>query len=266
MDQGEGVEGAERKRDPLDFALWKAHKPDEDTWWESPWGPRPAGLAHRVLGHGRVAAGARLRDPRRRRGLIFPHHENEAAQTRAARGEPLARLWVHNGMVRLQEAKMAKSVGQHLPAPRGARRLRAGRPAHVLLRAATTASRSSSTKSACQRRAAQVRRIREAARGLEPGPSPEWSAPLKERFFDALWPTTSTRRRRWPPCSTGSGRPTAPASRRGRATCGRCSPCWAGEPALRRCGRATRPRCASWPKPAGARARGARLRRGGPAA
>ena len=58
MDQGEGVEGAERKRDPLDFALWKAQKPGEDTAWDSPWGRGPAGLAHRVLGDGGVAARA----------------------------------------------------------------------------------------------------------------------------------------------------------------------------------------------------------------
>ena len=60
MDQGEGVEGAALKEDPLDFALWKAQKPMEDTAWDSPWGARPAGLAHRVLGDGRG-------DARRRR-------------------------------------------------------------------------------------------------------------------------------------------------------------------------------------------------------
>ena len=53
MDQGEGVEGAARKRDPLDFALWKAQKPDEDTAWDVAVGPGPARLAHRVLGDGR---------------------------------------------------------------------------------------------------------------------------------------------------------------------------------------------------------------------
>ncbi len=90
MDQGEGVEGAERKRDPLDFALWKAHKPGEDSAWDAPWGPgRPgwhiecSAMAEQLLGlefeiHGGGS------------DLIFPHHENEAAQTFAARGEPLA--------------------------------------------------------------------------------------------------------------------------------------------------------------------------------
>ena len=100
------------KRDPLDFALWKAHKPGEDTAWESPWGRGRPGLAHRVLGDGgedpraststSTAAGS---------DLVFPHHENEIAQTEAGRGEPLARIWMHNGMIRFGEEKMAKSVG-----------------------------------------------------------------------------------------------------------------------------------------------------------
>src|SRR4051794_1662439 len=110
-EQGEPDEDAALKRDPLDFALWKAHKPDEDTWWESPWGRgRPgwhiecSAMAETFLGldfdlHGGGS------------DLLFPHHENEIAQTEAGRGKPLARLWMHNGMVRFEEEKMAKSVG-----------------------------------------------------------------------------------------------------------------------------------------------------------
>ena len=111
MDQGEGVEGAQRKRDPVDFALWKGQKPDEDTAWNSPWGQgRPgwhiecSAMAEAELGLGFEIHGGGS-------DLVFPHHENEAAQTCAARGAPLAQMWVHNGMVRLQEEKMAKSVG-----------------------------------------------------------------------------------------------------------------------------------------------------------
>ena len=111
MDQGEGVEGADRKGDPLDFALWKGEKEDEDTAWPSPWGRgRPgwhiecSAMAEELLGveldiHGGGA------------DLLFPHHENEAAQTLAARGRPLARIWMHNGMLQLGGEKMAKSVG-----------------------------------------------------------------------------------------------------------------------------------------------------------
>lgn len=111
MDQGEGVEGAALKEDPLDFALWKAHKPGEDTRWDSPWGPgRPgwhiecSAMAEQLLGVGFDIHGGGS-------DLVFPHHENEAAQTRAARGQELAQLWMHNGMIQFTGEKMAKSVG-----------------------------------------------------------------------------------------------------------------------------------------------------------
>ncbi len=111
MDQGEGVEGSERKRDPLDFALWKAHKPDEDQSWPSPWGDgRPgwhiecSAMAEGLLGVGFDIHGGGS-------DLVFPHHENEAAQTRAARGHELATIWMHNGMIQFTGEKMAKSVG-----------------------------------------------------------------------------------------------------------------------------------------------------------
>jgi cysteinyl-tRNA synthetase len=117
--------------------------------------------------------------------LVFPHHENEAAQTRAARKRPLTRLWMHNGMVRLQEAKMAKSVGnifllhQALDAY--------GRDALVMYFCAGHYRQPIEFDDARLTEAgAQVRRVREAARGLTPGASPEWSEPLKERFFAAL--------------------------------------------------------------------------------
>ncbi len=111
MDQGEDVEGAQRKEDPLDFALWKGHKEDEDTVWDSPWGPgRPgwhiecSAMAEQLLGVGFDIHGGGS-------DLVFPHHENEAAQTRAARGAELTKLWMHNGMIQFTGEKMAKSVG-----------------------------------------------------------------------------------------------------------------------------------------------------------
>ena len=91
MDQGEGLEGSQLKEDPLDFALWKAHKPGEDTVWEAPWGSgRPgwhiecSAMAEQFLGVGFDIHGGGS-------DLVFPHHENEAAQTRAARGQRAAR-------------------------------------------------------------------------------------------------------------------------------------------------------------------------------
>jgi cysteinyl-tRNA synthetase len=99
------------KESPQDFALWKARKEDEDTWWESPWGDgRPgwhiecSAMAEAVLGIPFEVHGGGS-------DLVFPHHENEIAQTEAARGKPLSRTWMHNGMVELSDEKMAKSVG-----------------------------------------------------------------------------------------------------------------------------------------------------------
>jgi cysteinyl-tRNA synthetase len=112
MDQGEETGNAKLKEDPLDFALWKSRKADEDTSWPSPWGDgRPgwhiecSAMAERYLGTDFAIHGGGL-------DLVFPHHENEIAQTEAARSHPLARLWMHNGMVLAgPEAKMAKSEG-----------------------------------------------------------------------------------------------------------------------------------------------------------
>ena len=108
---GARVEPDERKRSPLDFALWKATKPDEDTSWPSPWGEgRPgwhiecSAMAELHLGLGFDVHGGGL-------DLVFPHHENERAQTEACGSGVLARRWLHNGMLRLQGAKMSKSTG-----------------------------------------------------------------------------------------------------------------------------------------------------------
>ncbi len=104
------VVGAEGKDDPLDFAMWKSAKPGEPAW-PSPWGPgRPgwhiecSAMASKHLGHGFDIHGGGL-------DLVFPHHENEVAQYEAAHGAPFARYWVHNGMVRMGEEKMSKSLG-----------------------------------------------------------------------------------------------------------------------------------------------------------
>jgi cysteinyl-tRNA synthetase len=185
MDQGEGVEGVERKRDPVDFALWKAHKPAEDTWWESPWGQgRPgwhiecSAMAEQLLGldfdiHGGGS------------DLVFPHHENEAAQTFAARGTPLARAWVHNGMIRQREAKMAKSVGNIFLLHEALDRW--GRDTLIMYFLSGHYHQPVEfDDERLEQAAASVRRIREAGRRLSAGPSPDWSDPLRASFFDAL--------------------------------------------------------------------------------
>jgi cysteinyl-tRNA synthetase len=107
---GYRIDVDESKEDPLDFALWKATKPGE-PWWDSPWGPgRPgwhiecSAMAVKYLGDGFDIHGGG-------RDLIFPHHENEIAQSEGASGEVFARYWLHNGMVNLAGEKMSKSEG-----------------------------------------------------------------------------------------------------------------------------------------------------------
>src|SRR3954453_11200910 len=111
MDQGEEAGVASLKEDPLDFALWKSHKPDEDTAWPSRWGEGRPGWRIECSAMGEKLLGADFDIHSGGVDLIFPHHENEIAQTEAARGVPLARLWMHNGMIRVAEEKMSKSVG-----------------------------------------------------------------------------------------------------------------------------------------------------------
>src|SRR3954447_19728838 len=106
------TEDAGAKRDPLDFALWKGAKPGEPAW-DTPWGPgRPgwhlecSAMATRYLGAEFDIHGGGL-------DLVFPHHENEIAQSNAA-GDPFARIWLHNGMVNTGGEKMSKSLGNSL--------------------------------------------------------------------------------------------------------------------------------------------------------
>ncbi len=185
MDQGEDVQGAQRKRDPLDFALWKAHKPGEDTAWEAPWGRGRPGWHIECSAMAEALLGVDFEIHGGGSDLIFPHHENEAAQTMAARDAPLARLWMHNGMVRLNREKMAKSEGNIFILRDALARF--GRDALIMYfcsghyRQPIEFDEERLTEAATR-----VQRIREAARRLGPGSSPAWSASLRERFLSAL--------------------------------------------------------------------------------
>jgi cysteinyl-tRNA synthetase len=110
MRAGARVEVDTRKRDPMDFAVWKAAKPGEPSW-DSPWGPgRPgwhiecSAMSLKYLGPGFDIHGGGY-------DLIFPHHENEIAQSEAATGQPFVRYWLHNGFITVKEEKMSKSLG-----------------------------------------------------------------------------------------------------------------------------------------------------------
>ena len=115
LQSGARIDVDERKRHPLDFALWKAQKPGEPSW-ESPWGPgRPgwhiecSAMAIKYLGEtADIHAGGS--------DLVFPHHENEIAQAEAATGKTFIRTWVHNGYLLMDNEKMSKSLGNFLTA------------------------------------------------------------------------------------------------------------------------------------------------------
>ncbi len=110
LENGARVDPAEEKRDPLDFALWKGQKPGEPAW-PSPWGMgRPgwhiecSAMSMSILGKSFDIHGGG-------QDLIFPHHENEIAQSEAATGKPFAHYWMHNGFINVDNQKMSKSLG-----------------------------------------------------------------------------------------------------------------------------------------------------------
>ena len=112
--QGEGGDMAERKRSPGDFALWKSAKPGEPAW-DSPWGKgRPgwhiecSAMSRRILGETFDIHGGGL-------DLVFPHHENEIAQSECAHGKPQAKYWLHNGL--MQAAAEAGKIGGRAAPP-----------------------------------------------------------------------------------------------------------------------------------------------------
>jgi cysteinyl-tRNA synthetase len=113
MMAGTRIDINEKKEDPLDFALWKTAKPGE-PYWESPWGNGRPGwhiecslMSTKYLGDSFDIHGGG-------KDLIFPHHENEIAQSEAATGKPFAKYWVHNGLIQINREKMSKSIGNIL--------------------------------------------------------------------------------------------------------------------------------------------------------
>jgi cysteinyl-tRNA synthetase len=186
MDQGEGVEGAHLKEDPLDFALWKAQKPDEDAAWPSPWGDgRPgwhiecSAMAEKLLGVDFDVHGGGS-------DLMFPHHENEAAQTAAARGKDLARIWMHNGMIELSKDKMSKSLGNIVGLSAALESV--GRDTLLMYFVSSHYRQPTAYgEDVLADAAGRVQRFRDAGRALVAGgESPEDLAVHRDAFFDAL--------------------------------------------------------------------------------
>jgi cysteinyl-tRNA synthetase len=189
-DMQQGEDDADRagiKEAPQDFALWKGRKEGEDTSWPSPWGEgRPgwhiecSAMAERLLGVDFDIHGGGI-------DLVFPHHENEIAQTEAGRQRPLARIWMHNGMVQLEGEKMAKSVGNIWALHDALDRF--GRDALVMYFVSGHYRQPLAfSEAALADAAGAVERIRDflrrADRDAPKGPDP--SAALAERFYDAL--------------------------------------------------------------------------------
>lgn len=110
MQAGARIAPGEQKRDPMDFALWKGAKPGEPSW-ESPWGPGRPGWHIECSAMSSSLLGDTFDIHGGGRDLIFPHHENEIAQSEGASGKPFVNYWLHNGFVNINQEKMSKSLG-----------------------------------------------------------------------------------------------------------------------------------------------------------
>jgi cysteinyl-tRNA synthetase len=184
---GARVEVDERKRDPRDFALWKAAKPGEPSW-ESPWGPgRPgwhvecSAMAMRYLGESLDIHGGG-------EDLIFPHHECEIAQSEAATGRTFARYWMHNGFVNMGKEKMSKSLGNTLAI---AELVKRHDPEAIRLYLLGTHYRhpvewSEERVADSARALGRLRRLRHEAAGAEAGALPPELATFRARFESAM--------------------------------------------------------------------------------
>lgn len=117
LEEGARIEPGEKKKDPLDFALWKAEKPGEPSW-ESPWGKGRPGWHIECSAMSSKYLGENIDIHSGGVDLMFPHHENEAAQSEAASnsGKPFVNYWLHNGFLLIDNEKMSKSLGNFLTA------------------------------------------------------------------------------------------------------------------------------------------------------
>jgi cysteinyl-tRNA synthetase len=185
MDQGEEAGTESLKEDHLDFALWKGRKEDEDTSWDSPWGEgRPgwhvecSAMSEKVLGPDFAIHGGGI-------DLVFPHHENEIAQTEAARGVPLARIWMHNGMVQLDEEKMSKSVGNIFQLSEALERF-GGQTVVAYLASGHYRQPLAFSEEALEEAAARVDRVRNYLMDAPGGETDPFLAEKREAFLAAL--------------------------------------------------------------------------------
>ncbi|MGQ9660600.1 MAG: cysteine--tRNA ligase [Thermochromatium sp.] len=180
---GARVEVGELKRDPLDFALWKAAKPGEPAW-DSPWGPGRPGWHIECSAMSTCALGNHFDIHGGGADLQFPHHENEIAQSEGATGEPFVNVWMHNGFVRVNEEKMSKSLGNFFTVREV---LRLYRPEEVRYFILTSHYRSplNYDDGALQQARAALSRLYTALRGL-PEAAPAEGESFRTRFQSAM--------------------------------------------------------------------------------
>jgi cysteinyl-tRNA synthetase len=195
MIAGARVEVGERKRDDMDFALWKSQKPGEPAW-DSPWGPGRPGWHIECSAMSAAHLGKTLDIHGGGQDLIFPHHENELAQSESyTDGVQLARFWLHNGMLRVDDNKMGKSLGNTISVEEA---LDAFSPDALRLFFLSSHYRSPLTFSeqaveAQERAAGRLRNALDAVDGPTDGPALD-PQPYRDRFVEAMDDDLSTPR------------------------------------------------------------------------
>jgi cysteinyl-tRNA synthetase len=180
---GARVEVGEAKRDPLDFALWKAAKQGEPAWM-SPWGDGRPGWHIECSAMSTCALGNHFDIHGGGADLQFPHHENEIAQSEAATGEPFVNLWMHNGFVRVNEEKMSKSLGNFFTVREILARYRPEEVRYFILTSHYRSPLNYDDES-LQAARAGLTRLYTALRGL-PQVAPSGGAAFSERFSAAM--------------------------------------------------------------------------------
>jgi cysteinyl-tRNA synthetase len=184
---GERILVNQSKRDPLDFVLWKRAKEGEPQW-PSPWGPGRPGWHVECSAMAEATLGRTLDIHGGGPDLIFPHHENEIAQSEGAYGVPLSKLWVHCGALRMGEAKMSKSLGNFLTIRDALKRHQAEVIRFFLIRSHYRGQIAFSEDLLADARSG-LTRLYTALRGIDTSQTPgvvDWKHPSAERFAAAM--------------------------------------------------------------------------------
>ena len=186
LQAGERVGVRLAKRDPLDFALWKGARPGEPQW-DSPWGPGRPGWHIECSAMAEATLGTTLDIHGGGPDLVFPHHENEIAQSEGAHGAPLARGWMHCGALRVGESKMSKSLGNFLTIREALTRHAPEVLRFFLLRSHYRGQIAFTEELLAEARTA-LTRLYMALRGFPPAPAgaPDWSEAHAARFAEAM--------------------------------------------------------------------------------